>query len=137
MRFFGSHNKRDKNSVVLYPVLLLLVIYLTGTVEVNSFHALLHPPENQKELHTMANEANGCHQWVYHNNGKPGCGHKAHLVANKKCPLCHLTLQSFHYASIKPADCFFISIALPFGEWDADVAGRTTTHLPCRAPPTA
>ncbi len=132
-----THGKRNKNGLALYTVLFLLVIYLIGTVEINSIHVILHQTDSQRELHSAANESNGCHQWVYHNNKNQGCEHKAHLVANKKCPLCHLSLQSFHYASIKPADYFFISIELPHGALGADVIGEASSFLPCRAPPIA
>lgn len=122
---------------MLFTVVLLLVIYLVGTVEINSVHAIFHQTDNQSELHSAVNESNGCHQWVYHNNKNQDCEHKAHLVANKNCPLCHLSLQSFHYACIKPADYFSISIELPNGDVYAAAIGEIFSLLPGRAPPIA
>ncbi|HNP06097.1 MAG TPA: hypothetical protein PKN99_00655 [Cyclobacteriaceae bacterium] len=130
-----THNKKNKNGFALCIVLFLLVIYLVGTVEISSFHALLHNAENQTELHSVDNEANGCHQSVYHNKKDLGCEHKTHIIANKKCDLCHLSLESFHFASIKPADYFTISLELPEAKAEAAIIGRSFSLLLTRAPP--
>jgi hypothetical protein len=130
-----THNNRDKSGFAACTVLFLLVIYLVGTVELSSFHALLHNTQNQKELHSAVNESSGCHQSVYHNKKDQGCEHKSHIVANKKCDLCHLSLESFHFASIRPADYFTISLELPSCEIEAAIVGGTFSHLPSRAPP--
>lgn len=130
-----THNKKNKNGFALCIVLFLLVIYLVGTVEISSFHALLHNTENQAELHSADNEANGCHQSVYHNKQDLGCEHKTHIIANKKCDLCHLSLESFHFASIKPADYFTISLDLPNIEVETAITEKTFSLLPTRAPP--
>lgn len=136
MRFLRfKHNNKDKSCFAACSVLVLLVIYLVGIVEVSSFHALLHNSPNQKELHSAVNESNSCHQSVYHNQKDQGCAHKSHIVANKKCDLCHLSLESFHFASIKPADYFTISLELPSCEIDAAIVGGIFSHLPSRAPP--
>lgn len=136
MRFLRfTHNNRDKSGFAACIVLFLLVIYLVGTVEVSSLHALLHNTENQKELHSAVNETNGCHQSIYHNKTDQGCEHKSHIVANKKCDLCQLSLEPFHFASIRPADYFTISLELPSCEIDAAIVGGTFSHLPSRAPP--
>lgn len=136
MRFLNiPHNNKDKSGLAACTVLLLLVIYLVGTVEISSFHAFLHNTQNQKELHSAVNESSGCHQRVYHNKKDQSCEHKSHIVANKKCDLCHLSLESFHFASIKPADYFTISTELSGCEIEAASLGETFSHLPSRAPP--
>ncbi|HCM75542.1 MAG TPA: hypothetical protein DIS90_04125 [Cytophagales bacterium] len=136
MQYFRiSNNKGKRNSFALYSVLFLLMLYLVGTVEIGSFHAILHNTQDESKLHSKVNETNACHQSVYHNQKGKNCEHKSHVVANKKCAMCQLSHQSFHFASAKPADYLTISVKGHGGEVQPLVTAEEFSLLPSRAPP--
>ncbi|HEY5690865.1 MAG TPA: hypothetical protein VIS49_05355 [Cyclobacteriaceae bacterium] len=103
MQFLNNNGKgKERGELGLFSVLFFLALYLIGTVELSSFHAVIHTTGSDSELHSLVNENNACHQSVYHNKKDESCEHKSHVVALKKCPLCHLSLQSFHLFNTKP-----------------------------------
>lgn len=115
-------------------IVVLLFTYLTGTVEFNSFHAVLHPAE-EVGLHSDANENNACHQTIYHNVTGKNCEHTSHLVATKKCPLCHLSIQSqdlFTSCVTKETNQFPASFS---SEEQETFKGKEFSLDPSRAPP--
>ena len=113
--------------------LLLLLLYLVGNVEVESFHKAFHSFE--QALHSSQDEKDPCHRAIYHNSKQNSCDHKTHLTAVKKCPLCHLVPlnekhiavgHSFESFSSTPSfDQFFVAIQV------AEISGG----LSARAPP--
>ena len=112
---------------------LLLLLYITGSVQVESFHEILHATE--ASLHTAEQEMDPCHQAIYHDIAKEGCDHETHITAVKKCPLCHVVpvnapgiaaSQSFH-PSQPPLD--FNDFLIP-----ADIK-EIYNNLSARAPP--
>lgn len=138
MQFLRPNNhKKNGSAFSLYTVLLLLVIYLIGTVEIDSFHAVLHNTPAETSLHSAVNESNACHQTVYHNKKERNCEHKSHLIANKKCALCHLTLQSFHLLCSKTISGNSIDSGLLIGDVHACLVGEVSILLTPRAPPVA
>lgn len=116
-------------------LITLALIYLLGTVEVQSIHTFLHSSQDEVALHSEENESNACHQKVYHNKKEESCNHKSHIVALKKCPLCHLTIQSFQLFTPRLSTGIFVDVEeLQFADdhIDSISAGQL---LPARAPP--
>ena len=72
----------------IFSALLLLLLYLTGNVQVESFHKVFHSFE--QALHSSDEEKDPCHRAIYHDSKQQGCDHKTHVTAVKKCPLCHI-----------------------------------------------
>jgi len=89
------------NQIRVLVIAILALIYLLGTIEIQSVHSILHNTVDEVELHSAANELNSCHQSVYHNQKEKNCEHKSHFVEVKKCLLCQLTMQSFHLIVLK------------------------------------
>jgi hypothetical protein len=81
----------------IFSALLLLLLYLTGNVQVESFHKVFHSFE--QALHSTEEEKDPCHRAIYHDAKQKGCDHKTHVTAVKKCPLCHIVpLNEKHIA---------------------------------------
>ena len=81
----------------IFSALLLLLLYLTGNVQVESLHRVLHSFE--QALHSTEQEKDPCHRAIYHDAKQKGCDHKTHVTAVKKCPLCHIVpLNDKHIA---------------------------------------
>lgn len=138
MNFLRPNNyKNNGNAFGLCTVLVLLGIYLGGTVEIDSFHAVLHNTPDSTSLHSEVNESNACHQSVYHNKKEKSCEHKSHIVSNKKCALCHLSIQSFHLHNSKSIADNSIEAGLQPGEVRSYFVGEVSVHLTPRAPPVA
>lgn len=117
---------------VLWSVLFLLSLYVVGTVEIESFHSLIH--DSHAELHSPEKEKDACHQSIYH-QAEEDCGHKSHLIEVNKCPFCQVSAPSFHFpvkeviyevVQIKPVyttHLYFTTSAF------------TLARIPARAPP--
>lgn len=128
-------NYHKRNGFALCGVLFLLVVYLMGTVELNTVHAFLHTSEDQAKIHSAANESNGCHQSIYHNKKGKNCAHKAHVGGNKKCTLCQLSFQSHHFFIAKSAEYVFLVNRPVAREIAFAITENNYTHLSPRAPP--
>lgn len=116
----------------LLAALVLLFIYLIGTVEVSSIHQLFHNPVDKQVLHSEVNEQNSCHQVLYHHAKGKRCEHPTHISAFKRCSFCQLSIQSFHLfetSSIVEFNSFsgtMVAFSQPFqgGELDLQLAPR-------------
>lgn len=75
--------------------LSFLVLYAVGSLQVESFHRLIHG-HDEATLHSAEQEENNCHRVVYHNEAKSDCDHKSHITENRNCPLCQISVQQFH-----------------------------------------
>lgn len=123
-----------RQGIKLLSLLVLLSFYLIGTVEFSSFHAAFHPAD-ESGLHSAINESNACHQTIYHNVSGKNCEHTSHIVSLKKCPLCHLTLQTLSLVNdnaINEITHFSVSF---LGEEQIIVKGEIFSLDPARAPP--
>lgn len=117
----------------IFSALLLLLLYLTGNVQVESFHKVFHSFE--QALHSADKEKDPCHRAVYHDSRQQGCDHKTHVTAVEKCPLCHIVplnekqiavSHSFEpFSSLPNFEQFFLSIQ----------PAETPGGLSARAPP--
>jgi len=135
MQFLRScKRKNSSRGLAIVASVSLLALYLSGTLEANLFHTALHAPE-EASLHSEANESNGCHQSIYHNQAAKSCEHKSHIVFSKKCPLCHLSFQTFHLHNSNTQSEFNISSQELSGDGNAQIFGHSVTLLPSRAPP--
>lgn len=130
-----SHGNRKNGGLSLVIVIVLLVLYMAGVVEISSLHSSVHA-QDVTELHSAANEDNACHQNVYHNKKDENCDHKSHIVSLKKCPLCQLTIQSFQIYTPGLSTGIFINVEeLHFAD-DDTLSIAVGQLLPSRAPPT-
>ena len=80
--------KRLRGRLKALSAVLLLLLYVMGSVQVETFHETLHSFE--KSLHSSDQEKDPCHRAIYHETNNEGCDHKTHVTAVKKCPLCHV-----------------------------------------------
>lgn len=135
MPLFRVNHYYKRNGLALCGMLFLLVIYLMGTVEINTVHAFLHTSEDQTKIHSAANESNGCHQSIYHNKKGKNCEHKAHVVGNIKCTLCQLSFQVFHFHIAKSAEYVSLFNRPETREIALSITENNYTHLSPRAPP--
>lgn len=129
----GSNNLIGEG-IKLLSIIVLLLVYLIGTVEFTSFHSAIHPAD-EVGLHSESNESNACHQSIYHNVTGKNCEHPAHIVAIKKCSLCQLSIQSqdilFGTGSVE-----FTYFSAPlFDEGRETLQGKLFSLDPARAPP--
>jgi hypothetical protein len=83
-----------------FVVILLLLLYILGTVEIDTFHSALHANDNTV-LHSAQNEKDFCHRTIYHQDKKNGCEHKTHFTDLKLCPLCQVTSHSDHFFFVR------------------------------------
>ena len=98
--FSTCKSKKVKRvSLVTYLTIPFLLLYLAGTVELDSFHALFHSAD-EHVLHSSQQEENSCHNAIYHQQKKNVCHHLSHITQLKKCPLCHVVFHSTHLSSV-------------------------------------
>lgn len=126
-----------KDQIKVLVISILAFIYLIGTTEIQSVHSILHNTVDEVELHSAANEQNGCHQSIYHNQKEKNCEHKSHYVEVKKCPLCQLTMQSLHLIVEKNHSSFSNGGTEINGGINQMPVSDLQLLLPSRAPPTA
>ena len=124
-----------KTSLQTLAVLVLAVIYVASNVEFDAIHHELHD-HSDHITHTVTDEQDPCHIALYHHSEK-GCGHKAHLTVEKKCPLCHV-----HSSNEKILTAGLTFIQTPVSnkfQPEITVSAIVTRayHLPSRAPPAA
>ena len=94
-----KNKKKKRVSLVAYLSVPFLLLYLAGTVELDSFHGLFHSTDEQV-LHSAQQEENSCHNAIYHQQKKNVCHHLSHITQLKKCPLCHVVFHSTHLSSV-------------------------------------
>ena len=78
--------------------LLLLVLYIAGSVEIDSLHHLVHA-DDHISLHSPEHEKDTCHQSIYHAGLNQGCNHPSHLSEKKECSVCDYANHSVHLFS--------------------------------------
>lgn len=91
---------RVKMFATVRPVIgsLVLGIYMVASLPENSIHDLVHTDE-LIELHSLKNEANPCHQRLYHANSISACDHDSHISEFHGCPLSHIIPVESHLSS--------------------------------------
>jgi hypothetical protein len=115
---------------------LLILLYLTGSLQIDSIHRLFHAHENSA-AHTEESEKNACHRTVFHQATQNTCDHPTHISELKKCPWCNGYLQfsdvlisTLEPLSFFPGQKFFTANSQNSSESDL-------AELPIRGPPTA
>lgn len=126
-------DNRAQRRLKTFAGILLLGLYLTGNVQVESFHQFFHSLE--KALHSSEQEKDPCHRAIYHEAKNEGCNHKTHVTAVKNCPLCHVVpFNDQHFAigqSPLSAELFCSFFILCIESIHSDIL----YDLPARAPP--
>ena len=138
--YFGRLMKPPRKKIVvknqpvrMFSALLLLLLYLTGNVQVESFHKVVHSFE--QALHSSDQEKDPCHRAIYHDAKQKGCDHKSHVTAVKKCPLCHIVpLNEKHIAVSHSFESFSSSSGFTEFSFLFPVA-ELSGNLSARAPP--
>jgi hypothetical protein len=117
----------------IFSALLLLLLYLTGNVQVESFHKVFHSFE--EALHSSDDEKDPCHRAIYHDSKQKGCDHKTHVTAVKKCPLCHIVPMNEKHIAVSHS---FESFSSPpnFDQFSFSIlVAEIPGSLSARAPP--
>jgi hypothetical protein len=131
--FLSKRASCKSHPLRFFSALVLLLLYLVGNVQLESFHKVFHSFE--QALHSSDQEKDPCHRAIYHDSRQEGCDHKTHVTAVKKCPLCHITpLNEKHIAVTHAVEYFsssqvFETVSLSISI--LEVAG----NLSARAPP--
>lgn len=115
---------------------LLIGVYLLGSVEVETFHAISHHQENA-EIHSAKNEANPCHISIYHKNVQDGCDHRTHVTKNTKCSFCSTQLHNTHLLSEDVSPSALISFTTHWVDESSDSSDSFVSYTQGRAPPLA
>lgn len=119
--------------VKTFAVGILLLLYIGGNVQVESFHQFFHSLE--KAIHSSDAENDPCHRAIYHEATTDGCDHKTHFTAIKKCPLCHVVPINEQLATVTYIFESFAQNLLFDEQLISFVLPNGLTHLPARAPP--
>ena len=121
------------SAVRTISVLLLLLVYFVGSVQIESIHSIFH--DFEVALHSSEQEEDPCHRAIYHDAVDDACDHTTHITAVKKCPLCHVVPFSDQHLTDQNSFEFF-------GTWDTYFSGffqsefkSAIAYLPARAPP--
>lgn len=130
----GSVLKSDWRKHGTFPVLLLVLLYLIGSVQLESFHSLLHANE-EVALHSSDNELDPCHIGIYHQERDGGCAHKTHVSSKHTCSLCSGIFHTDHllpspYIRSRVIADFFAQVDNQLSK-----AKVISVTLPARAPP--
>lgn len=91
---YGSQRGQKLN---LFAVVGLLFLYIFSS-QINSVHLLFHEDHEEEQIHSPSVEKDLCHRSIYHQD-KEACDHKAHLVKQEKCELCHIHFITDHFYS--------------------------------------
>ena len=117
----------------IFSALLLLLLYLTGNVQLESFHKVFHSFE--QALHSSDEEKDPCHRVIYHDSKQEDCDHKTHVTAVKKCPLCHIVSLNEKHLAVSHTFESFSSLS-HFNEFPISVQIiEISGSLSARAPP--
>lgn len=112
--------------------IILMLMYVAGTVEVDSIHSLIHS-EGIAGLHSAKNEADPCHQTIYHN--LKGCHHKSHVIQADKCPMCQISLHNNQFGAKRLAfEGITSSVVIP-QHFTGSFISEIVTESSSRAPP--
>jgi hypothetical protein len=115
-------------------VVLLLLLYAAGVLQVESLHALFHDHQ-QAKLHTSAQENDLCHRAIYHGEKENDCGHKTHVKKSDRCSLCAMFCSGAHvYAEISLVR-IFVHATDYFFDNDFFTQISSGHQKPSRAPP--
>ena len=82
-------SKKLKRSIGQMLSVLLLVLYVAGTSQLELIHSFAHEHEASVS-HSNEQEKDPCHRFIYHNDIEPGCNQDSHLIVSDKCQMCDL-----------------------------------------------
>jgi hypothetical protein len=130
----GRINRKWRRAPLGALTIFLLVLYVVGSLQVESFHRLLHG-HDEAALHSPEQEESDCHRLVYHNQSKGDCKHDSHVTENKKCPLCQISVQQLHIAVDIDHKLFTSPIQKPASDFSETLLTATLPKGAARAPP--
>lgn len=87
-------SKRFKLRVGQILTVLLLILYVAGSSNLEIFHSMVHD-HALAVTHSEEEEKDPCHQLIYHHNydAEQECNHEEHLIASDKCEMCDLAFR--------------------------------------------
>lgn len=122
------------NVLKTFTALLLLNIYLVGSIHTDVLHQFLHAHDNAV-AHTAEQEKDACHLSVYHQQKNKGCDHGAHFVKRENCNFCHAVFHSEPIVLPKlSVKSFQFCVAVTEKTTSVQLA-EVDRHLSPRAPP--
>lgn len=80
-------SKRLKQNIGQMFGLLLVILYVVGTSQLEFIHSFAHDHEALVS-HTPEQEKDPCHRLIYHDDVEQGCHHHSHLIVSDKCQIC-------------------------------------------------
>lgn len=132
----SAKNIKNRPGLIRLCLSLLILLYLTGSLQIDSIHRLFHAHESST-IHSEESEKNACHRTVFHQATQNSCDHPTHISELKKCPWCNGYLQVsdlpagiFESPAFFPGQDFFTSSVHNFSA--SDLAA-----FPIRGPPVA
>ena len=113
---------------------VLILSYLTGSLQIDSIHRLIHGHENSV-AHNEESEKNACHRTVFHQATQNTCDHPTHISELKKCPWCNGSLQ-LKIALTGGIDALTIFYSQKsFTAYSQNHSGSDLSGFPNRGPP--
>lgn len=128
-------SEKLKRGIFRMLALILLVLYVAGTSELEIIHSFFHNHDHTVS-HSEEQEQDPCHRLIYHGDIQQGCDHDSHLIVSDKCHMCDL---AFH------GDQMWVGIiSEESGKYENKFFSLYTRNLdtygalilPSRAPPT-
>jgi len=113
--------------------LMLLLCYLAGNNEVQTFHKFFHR-HDPAARHSEEEESNACHRSIFHND-IGGCGHQAHISGLEQCDICDLFLNTDQIVTMQLSPAVEKSLSSDSETFFRQVLSETTLYTPSRAPP--
>lgn len=77
---------------------VLLAAYFLVSGPFRLLHESVHHHHHNDELHSEAQEADGCHRAIYHGEIDKSCAHKRHVHAEEtECELCKASVSRYFF----------------------------------------
>lgn len=117
-------------------IVLLLLFYVIGVLQVESFHSLFHA-HDKAELHSVNEEKDPCHRTVYHGEKEQSCEHKTHLKKSDTCASCAVCISSVYLTNHYFESRILSFTAAFFSHEEVFSAASPFCQKSSRAPPVA
>jgi hypothetical protein len=135
MPFFNSKRINIyRKAIKSFSVILLLVLYLGGMVEVSVLHRLLHAHKDISK-HLVEDEEDPCHRKIFHDDNVNGCEHNTHVTSTAKCQECQQFVSPVHIALSIPAVKALTLSDTYYYATEISTATFLSFPRPSRAPP--
>jgi len=114
--------------------LLLAGMYALGSPSIDLLHHFVHKHSHDVS-HSVTDENDSCHRFIYHHDVAQGCGHDSHVVVSDPCPWCDLALQRDQITFEQPDLSAVPSDSRCFSHYKLSLDGYQACISSSRAPP--